>query len=317
MPSKIQAAPDYVSEDEKAHPGNGKSFLINETVLLNRGRPQTHELGATLAGSCYALTGATRMSPLHFNTLLTNSPNRANFSFTGKRHRESHLSRKDETMKLTLRACRAVTHAHQIHTPIARRPLGAEEQPGTDREANGRIGVARRRSALEKVHQSESRQRASNEPANALHNDGSVGARRGDARENSQQDARSGRIDRAGQRVTAGGAFAAAIPNTLTRSTDPFDLVPSAWRNGRQSKPAVTVTPDLFELAGIRAAEHWLKVRPTARPNQWCRSTFDSLVAGLGRIPSYADCCAAFERAFKRRVSAASRTDNEAAEVRA
>ncbi|VWM20562.1 hypothetical protein [Burkholderia lata] len=54
-----------------------------------------------------------------------------------------------------------------------------------------------------------------------------------------------------------------------------------------------------------------------ARPNRWCRAAFDNLVAGLGRIPFYADCLAAFERAFKRRIEAASRTDSEAAEVRA
>ncbi|AYQ37637.1 hypothetical protein BLA9940_05946 [Burkholderia aenigmatica] len=93
--------------------------------------------------------------------------------------------------------------------------------------------------------------------------------------------------------------------------------MPSAWRNGRPSKLATTITPDLFELAGIRAAEHWLTVRPTTRPNQWCRSTFDNLVAGLGRIPSYADCLAAFERSFKRRIAAATRTDRDATEVRA
>ncbi|KVG31997.1 hypothetical protein [Burkholderia diffusa] len=93
--------------------------------------------------------------------------------------------------------------------------------------------------------------------------------------------------------------------------------MPSAWRTGRPSKPATTVTPDLFELAGVRAAEHWLKVRPTARPNQWCQSTFDNLVAGLGRIPSYANCLAAFERSFKRRIEAASRADREAMEARA
>jgi len=92
--------------------------------------------------------------------------------------------------------------------------------------------------------------------------------------------------------------------------------VPSAWRNGRPSKSAATVAPDLFEPAGIRAAEHWLKVRPTARPSQWCRSTFDNLVAGLGRIPSYADCLAAFERSFKRRIEATASTNREAAEVR-
>ncbi|KVF38054.1 hypothetical protein [Burkholderia vietnamiensis] len=92
--------------------------------------------------------------------------------------------------------------------------------------------------------------------------------------------------------------------------------MPSAWRNGRPSKPAATVTPDLFELAGIRAAEHWLKVRPTARPNQWCRSAFDNLVAGLGRISLYANCLAAFERSFKRRIEAAVRADREATEVR-
>ncbi|HDR9274787.1 TPA: hypothetical protein QDB24_002861 [Burkholderia vietnamiensis] len=59
-----------------------------------------------------------------------------------------------------------------------------------------------------------------------------------------------------------------------------------------------------------------MATHPTARPNQWCRSTFDNLVAGLGRIPSYADCLAAFERSFKRRIEAASRTDRKAAEVR-
>lgn len=220
-------------------------------------------------------------------------------------------------MKLTLSACRAATHAYQIHSPLAGRSLGIEEQSRDDREADGRAGLASGRPALAQVHESESGHRTSNEPANAIHDDGSVGARLGDPRADSQQNA-SGRCDdRAGQRVTAGGAFVAAIPNTLTQSADPFDLVPSAWRNGRPSKPAIAVTPDLFELAGIRAAEHWLKVRPTARPNQWCRSTFDNLVNGLGRIPSYANCLAAFERSFKRRIEAASRADREALEVRA
>ena len=125
------------------------------------------------------------------------------------------------------------------------------------------------------------------------------------------------REDRVGQRVTAGGAFATAIPNTLTQSADPFDIVPSAWRSERPPKPAPTVSPDLFELAGIRAAEHWLKIRPTERPNPWCRSTFENLVAGLGRIPSYTDCLAAFERSFKRRIAAAQRTNRDAMEVRA
>lgn len=116
--------------------------------------------------------------------------------------------------------------------------------------------------------------------------------------------------------VTHAARISTFFPNILTQSADPFDIVPSAWRNGRPSKPATTVTPDLFELAGIRAAKHWLKVRPTARPNQWCRSTFDNLVAGLGRIPSYANCLAAFERSFKRRIEAASRADRKAMEVR-
>ncbi|MBH9680375.1 hypothetical protein [Burkholderia cepacia] len=125
------------------------------------------------------------------------------------------------------------------------------------------------------------------------------------------------RHDRAGQRVTAGGAFAAATPNTLTQSADPFDLIPSAWRTGRQAKPTLTVSPDLFAIAGTRAAEHWLATRPTSRPNQWCRSTFDNLVSGLGHIPFYADCLAAFERSFKRRIEAASHADRKAAEGRA
>nr|KVH39171.1 hypothetical protein WS87_06850 [Burkholderia sp. MSMB0856] len=60
-----------------------------------------------------------------------------------------------------------------------------------------------------------------------------------------------------------------------------------------------------------------MKVRPTSRPNQWCRSTFDNLVAGLGRINSYSDCLAAFERSFKRRIEDATRTNRNATEVRA
>ncbi|WP_124581854.1 hypothetical protein [Burkholderia contaminans] len=125
------------------------------------------------------------------------------------------------------------------------------------------------------------------------------------------------RDDRTGRRVTAACAFAAIIPDTLTQAADPFDLIPSAWRTGRQAKPTLTVSPDLFAIAGTRAAENWLASRPTARPNQWCRSTFDNLVAGLGRIPRFQDCLAAFERSFKRRIEAASHTDRKAAEVRA
>ncbi|WP_122831842.1 hypothetical protein [Burkholderia pseudomallei] len=92
--------------------------------------------------------------------------------------------------------------------------------------------------------------------------------------------------------------------------------MPRSWRAKRPAKLTTPVTPDLFDVAGIRAAEQWLKTRPTAQPDQWHRSTFDNLVAGLGRIPAYA-CYAAFERAFKRRIAATARTIDEATEVRA
>lgn len=143
---------------------------------------------------------------------LTISPKGANFLSIGKRICESRLSRKDETMKLTLTACRAATHAYQIHTTVAGRSFGTEEQPRVDREADGRTGLARGRSALAEIHQPESRQWAPNESANAVYDDGSVGARRGNARANPEQNACGGSNDRARRVVTQAG-LAPALPS--------------------------------------------------------------------------------------------------------
>lgn len=204
-----------------------------------------------------------------------------------------------------------------LHAPLTGRH-GAP-QAGTWEKQHGNGGAVRYidRTPVAEIHGGGCEQQPGYGHAHAFLRDGSPGTRRGDDRTNLEQDARRGRDDRAGQRVIPRGTLAAAIPNTLTQSADPFDIVPSAWRNGRPAKSATTITPDLFELAGIRAAEHWLENRPTANPSQWHRATFENLVAGLGRIPAYAECCAASERAFKRRIEAAARTDREAAEVRA
>ena len=205
--------------------------------------------------------------------------------------------------------------SHAIYPTDSQRSGAVEANPAAQQRADG--GSVRRAgwATMAEVHGR--RDSARNQSAHFVLRDGSARAGCEDARPDLESDARRRRDDRAGERVTAAGAFAAAIPDTLTQSADPFDLIPSAWRTGRQAKPTLTVSPDLFEIAGTRAAENWLATRPTARPNQWCRSTFDNLVAGLGRIPSYTDCLAAFERSFKRRIEAASRTDRKAAEVRA
>jgi hypothetical protein len=232
--------------------------------------------------------------------------------------REDRLSERMPIMKTLLRACEVAPKKNDSIPPSYCRKYGAPEA-GSWQEQHGNGRALRRvdRATVAQVHGSGREQQPRHGNAHAVLCDGSARTGSGDVRSDLESNARGRRDDRAGQRVTADGPFAAPVPNTLTQSADPFDIVPSAWRNGRQSKPATTVAPDLFELAGIRAAEHWLKVRPTSRPNQWCRSTFDNLVAGLGRIPSYADCLAAFERSFKRRMAAATRTDRDATGGRA
>lgn len=219
-------------------------------------------------------------------------------------------------MKLTLPACRAATHAHQIHTSFAGRPVGTQNLAGEDRQANGRTGLASWGSALAQVHQPESSNRTADERADALHNGGATGIGRSNGESHSRSDALDRRDDRAGQVVSHAGRAPASLPQTIT-AADPFSLVPRSWRDNRASKPSLTVTPELFEGTGCRAAEHWLASRPTVNPSQWRRSTFENLVAGLGRIPSYTDCLTAFERSFKRRIEAASHIDRKATEVRA
>lgn len=205
--------------------------------------------------------------------------------------------------------------SHAIYPTDSQRSGAVEANPAAQQRADG--GSVRRAgwATMAEVHGR--RDSARNQSAHFVLRDGSARAGCEDARPDLESDARRRRDDRPGQRVTAGGTFAASALDTLTRSADPFDLIPSAWRTGLQAKPTLTVSPDLFAIAGTRAAENWLATRPTSRPNQWCRSTFDNLVAGLGRIPSYVDCRAAFERSFKRRIEAASHTDRKAAEVRA
>lgn len=209
--------------------------------------------------------------------------------------------------------CRPISHA--IYPTDSQRSGAVEANPAAQQRADG--GSVRRAgwAAMAEVHGRRGSTRS--QSAHFVLRDGSARAGCEDARPNLESDARGRRDDRFGQRVSVSSPRTTVLPNALPKSVDPFDIVPSAWRNGRSSKPATTITPDLFELAGTRAAEHWLKIRPTASPNQWCRSTFDNLVAGLGRIPSYADCIAAFERSFKRRIEAAGRPDREAAGVRA
>lgn len=201
-----------------------------------------------------------------------------------------------------------------IRAPFARGSGTAQGAIGHEQRRDGRLVQPSERPAVAPVFVRGSEQSSRHGNAHAVLRDGSARAGFGDVRSDLESNARGRRDDRVGQRVTAGGAFTAAIP---PQSADQFDLIPSSWRAGRHAKPTLNVSPDLFAIAGTRAAENWLATRPTARPNRWCRAAFDNLVAGLGRIPFYAECLAAFERAFKRRIEAASRTDSEAAEVRA
>lgn len=212
------------------------------------------------------------------------------------------------------RTTRDQIYGPQIFPADAGRPACAESGARIHWRADGsnvRIG---RQQSVEKVHRGERAE--TNVVADAVSSARAAEPFR-DCRPSTRDVPKGRRDDRTGRRVTAACAFAAIIPDTLTQAADPFDLIPSAWRTGRQAKPTLTVSPDLFAIAGTRAAENWLASRPTARPNQWCRSTFDNLVAGLGRIPRFQDCLAAFERSFKRRIEAASHTDRKAAEVRA
>ncbi|VWD26767.1 hypothetical protein BCO18430_05719 [Burkholderia contaminans] len=201
-------------------------------------------------------------------------------------------------------------HAYgpQIFPADAGRPACAESAPRIHRRANGsdvRIGWQQ---SVAKVHGGS---RAETDVvADAVPSASAAGSFR-DCRPSAREVSEGRRNDRAGRRVTADGALAATFPNTLPKSADPLVLVPSAWRNARASKPAITVTSELFEIAGIRAAEHWLNVRPTACPSRWYRLMFENLVAGFGRIPFRADGYAA----FKRSIEAATCTDRKASEV--
>lgn len=218
-------------------------------------------------------------------------------------------------MKTLLRArTYAPKKNDSIRAPFARRSGTAQGAIGPEQRRDGRTVQPGQWPSVAPVFVRGSEQSSRHGNAHAVLCDGSARAGCGDVRSDLESNAQGRRDDRAGQRVTAGGALTAAIP---TPSTDQFDLIPSSWRTGRHAKPTLNVSPDLFAIAGTRAAENWLATRPTARPNRWCRAAFDNLVAGLGRIPSYADCLAAFERSFKRRIEAAARADRQAAEVRA
>jgi hypothetical protein len=129
---------------------------------------------------------------------LTISSLGAIFMGIGKRSCESHLSRKDETMKLTSSACRAANHAYQIHTSVARKPRGAEELARNDRQADGRFGLAGGRSALAQVHESEPRYRTPDGRTDAVHDDGAARTRPGDTRTHLESDAGARCDDRLG-----------------------------------------------------------------------------------------------------------------------
>ncbi len=201
-------------------------------------------------------------------------------------------------------------HAYgpQIFPADAGRPACAESAPRIHRRADGsdvRIGWQQ---SVAKVHGGS---RAETDVvADAVPSASAAGSFR-DCRPSAREVSAGRRNDRAGRRVTADGALAVTFPNTLAKSAGPIALIPNVWRNTRSPKPTITVTSELFELAGIRAAEHWLNVRPTARPSRGYRSMFESLFAGFGRIPYRADGCAAFKRSIK----AATCTDCKASEV--
>lgn len=146
---------------------------------------------------------------------LTISSNGAIVSSIGKRSCESHLSRKDETMKLTLPACRGAIHAHQIHTSLAGRPFGTEELAQKNRQGNGRVGLASRGSALAEIHQPESGQRPADECTDVVHDGCVARAGRSDVESHPRSYARDGRDDRTGQRVIDGGA-PTALPQDIT-----------------------------------------------------------------------------------------------------
>lgn len=201
-------------------------------------------------------------------------------------------------------------HAYgpQIFPADAGRPACAESAPRIHRRADGsdvRIGWQQ---SVAKVHGGS---RAETDVvADAVPSASTAGSFR-DCRRSTREVSGGRCNDRAGRRVTADCVLAATFRNTLPKSADPLPLIPSAWWNGRPSKPVITLTSELFELTGTRATEHWLNVCPVTYLSRWCRSMFSRLIASFGRIPSRADGCAA----FKRRIEAAIRTDCKVSEV--
>ena len=163
-------------------------------------------------------------------------------------------SEKETTMPNRLGKLRAAQNSHALYTTTAGVTGSAQRRAGPVERRN--VGTVRivGRQALAQVHREH--RPARHEPANPIFRSREIGTPPGNDGASPVANARARGNDRVGRQVTAGGTFTAAIPNTFTQSADPFDIVPSTWRNGRPSKSAATVTPDLFELAGIRAAEH-------------------------------------------------------------
>lgn len=116
---------------------------------------------------------------------------------TGKRRRESRLTRKEETMKLPSLCAHA--HANQIHTTYSAGPRASQDSASVDWQADGRSGLACGRSALAQVHQSE--QFAINEFAYALRDDGPARTGQADARARAEPYACGRRHDRVGHAV--------------------------------------------------------------------------------------------------------------------
>ncbi|MFP3709108.1 helix-turn-helix domain-containing protein [Paraburkholderia sp. SIMBA_009] len=189
-----------------ARQGTGTSRMIRYRLVGYQNPAETAEAFAALLGNRGGgVIGA------RYNPALTISPNRATFTSIGKRSRESRLPRKDETMKLTLPACRAATHANQIHTSYAGRSFGTQELTGEDRQGNGRIGLAGWGSALAQIHQPQPGHRAADERAHAVHDGSADGAGRRLVESHFGADAADRRDDRARQALTH-----APFPENLT-----------------------------------------------------------------------------------------------------
>ncbi len=170
-------------------------------------------------------------------TLLRTSPNRAIISFIGKRICESRLPRKDDTMNPIIRAR---NYVHQIQSAIAGPTCIPEERAGIHGQADGRIGLARRRPTLAQVHQPD--QSSADVRPNALRDDGAVRVGPGNDGSHLGKDACSRRGDR--DRIIGNAADNAALAHHLLSPPIIISIAAEALR-------AATMAPSTSEALDI------------------------------------------------------------------